>query len=181
MKKKRIIGISLLVTAALLVITTGVVFAVNNLHGIPPFHSDDEINNDDQYFYSPMGGYGRHMWLGSEDNSMMALMFDAVAEETGLTVEDIEDRLYDGESLYEIALDSGMSEEAYSDLMVGVREAYLSEALANGLITEEQYDWMTDHMSDSPFEIHEGYDHCPYYQDGDSTYEGRPFRGMGMH
>ncbi len=179
MKKKRVVGIALLVTAVMLVITTGVVFAVNNFHGIPPFRYDDEFKRGDQHVYGPMHGYGGHLGLEDDEQSMMTLMIDAVANETGLSPEDIENRLYDGERLYEIALDSGISEETYFDLMVDVREGYLAEAFEDGWITEEQYDWMTDHMADESFETHEGF-HCPYY-DSDSTYEDRPYHGMGMH
>lgn len=178
MNKKRNFGIALLVTAALLVLTTGVAFAVNNFHGFLPFRSEDDMSGVDRYLYGYRGGFGSHMRFDEDHPPMMSLMIDAIAEETGLTAEEIYFRLSGGERLFDIALDLGMRKETYLELMDDVREGYLSEALENGGITEEQFQWMIEHQLDKGSWNQEEFS-CPHYYDGESTYQRGTYHGMG--
>lgn len=148
MKKQKTIGIALLVTAALLVIATGVVFASGLHQEMPPFYPENKENVGEDAYWGPMSmhGYGRHAEATGEFPPMRSAMVEAVAEATDLAVEEIETRIGDGEHLYTIALDAGMSEEAFIDLMTDVREGYFADAVDEGWMTEEQFNWMNDHM-----------------------------------
>lgn len=167
MNKQKAIGIAILVTAALLVITTGVVFAAGYAHGGQPFNQAERGDDSGQY-WGPMHGRG---W-SSEERPMHETMIGAVADATGLSEEEIEDRLASGEHLYDIALDAGMDETAFFELMTEAREAFFAEAVENGWLSEAHYEWMLEHMQGE--EYGPGYGGCH----GDET-EGFFWGGHG--
>ena len=91
-------------------------------------------------------GYGM-MGFDGEYGPMHEGMVAAFAEATGLTVDEIEARHDAGETMWDIATDAGLSEDEVFELMLSAREASLADAVANGWITEEQAEWMTERMS----------------------------------
>lgn len=151
MKKQNSIWIAFLAVAALLMVTTGVVFASSLLHDTPPVNPDGEGSpgtyEDEYEHWGPMHsrGFGRRQ-TETGYSSMMSEVIDAVSAQTDLTVEQIEGRLAEDEHLYDIALDAGLDETAFFDLMSEVRKDYLEEAVEDGWMTEEQYQWMIDRM-----------------------------------
>lgn len=100
----------------------------------------------------PFGGrfMGRGM-MGAYQSGEYGLMHDAMiallAEKTGLSVEVLEQRLTDGETMYDIATEAGLTVEDVTALMVEARETALADAVAAGTITQEQADWMKERMN----------------------------------
>jgi hypothetical protein len=172
MNKQKAIGISILVTVALLVITTGVVFAAGFAHGGQPFNQA-ERGDDSGQFWGPMHGRG---W-SSEEQPMHEAMVGAVADATGLSVEDIEDRLASGEHLSEVALDAGMDETAFFELMTETREAFLAEAIENGWLSEAHYQWMLEHMDGEAYGPGDG--SCHGFDTEEDVFRGGRGHGMG--
>lgn len=69
-------------------------------------------------------------------------MVTAFAEKLDLTVEDVNARIAAGERLYDIALAEGIAAEDFPALMTEIRSTALNAAVADGVITQEQADWM---------------------------------------
>ena len=169
MNKKRNIGIALLITAGLLTLFTGVAFAAASIHSrAMAYQYDAQALSED--FYGPMGGYGVRS-DGDDYPPMMDAMVEAIAEATGLAVEEIEARLEDGEHLYTVALDAGMTEEELDALMDEIHSAYF-EQYQGRWNSGSRSDWMWEHMQEE-WEEH-GFGSSA--QDEDFEY-GRPFGG----
>lgn len=87
-----------------------------------------------------MMGFGRFSENGEcpgftgdgEFGPMHDTMTEALAETTGLSVEEINQRLADGEHHYQIALDAGLTEEDLQTLMEQVHESFWGETGAEG-------------------------------------------------
>jgi hypothetical protein len=144
MKKQRIIGIVLLVAAGLLIAGTGVVYASGLVHGRSPIDSESGrsgLGDDD----GPMGGFGMWMDEDSEFPPTMDAMIEAVSRETGLTVDEIQAKLLDGEHLFTIATDAGMSTEEYDTLMDETHDAYF-EQYQEQFGSANHFNWMMDRM-----------------------------------
>ena len=65
-----------------------------------------------------------------EDNlssSMMSILIEAIADQSSLTVDDIEAQIMDGISIYEIAINSGLSSEVFQELHTKIREQIWQE------------------------------------------------------
>jgi len=150
MNKQKTLGIAVFVTIALLVMTTGAVLAAGLTQGGRPWDAENGDDAEVQY-WGPM--HGRRGGWSSEESfpPMHDAMVQAVADATGLSVEAIEVRIAEGERLLTIALDAGMTEADYFELMAEAREAYWAEALENGLISEERYQWMLERRDGDKF------------------------------
>ncbi|OGN92798.1 MAG: hypothetical protein A2Y88_07955 [Chloroflexi bacterium RBG_13_48_10] len=101
-----------------------------------------------------MQGYGlggmmgrRGLGVARGEGLMHEYMISAFAEAIDLTVEAVETRLADGESLKEIAIAQGITEDQLPDLLTQVHQAALDAAVADEVITQEQADIMLDHMN----------------------------------
>jgi hypothetical protein len=120
MKMKKTILIVALVVLALGALGVGVAFAQGQQ---TPFA-----------FQGPMmqngGGY------------LHTYMVAAFAGKLGLTVDDVNARLAAGETMYDIAIAEGTAAEDFPALMTEVRTSALDAAVADGVITQEQADWM---------------------------------------
>lgn len=93
-----------------------------------------------------MGGRGAGMmgWAydGDQTGPMHDLMMAAWAEKLGLSVEDIEASLAAGETLSDLAVAQGWTLDEFQTARVEIHTAVLDEAAEQGLITQEQADWM---------------------------------------
>jgi len=94
-----------------------------------------------------MGGFARGMLSFWADGDMHESLEIALADATGLSEKEIEERFEAGETHLEIALAEGMTEEEFFELMNSVHSSFLDEAVASGLLTEEQAEWMKERMS----------------------------------
>jgi hypothetical protein len=162
----------LAVAVAFLIVSTGVVFAAGLNQGTPPLNDRDE----DFQFWGPM--HGRRGGWSSDEPLMHEAMVQALADVTGLSVEEIEDRISDGERLFDIALGAGMDQAAFFDLMQDTRETVLAEALESGLISEEQYQWMQNRKQGDRYG--RGFGGCHRLEGEGYPQDGRtPRRGSG--
>jgi len=82
------------------------------------------------------GGYG----------PMHEYMEDAFAEALGITHDELEARLDAGETMGSIAQAQGLSDDEFAKLMVDARTKAMERAVAAGILTQEQADWMIQRM-----------------------------------
>jgi len=117
---KKIIVTSLLVVAALAVFSTGAAFA-----------------QDDQPPFAPQG-----RMQGGGEGPLHVYMIQALAEVFEMDAAKLESRLESGETAYQIALAQGIAAEDIPALLSAARAEALDAAVAAGVISQEQADWM---------------------------------------
>ncbi len=95
-----------------------------------------------------MGGYGAGMMGGAygDEGPMHEYMVDAFAGALDLTPEEVESRLDAGESMYDIAISQGFTAEQFAELMDQAHDTALDQAVAAGVITQQQADFMDERM-----------------------------------
>ncbi len=156
--KKTILIVSVIALALLVVgaVGVGVAYAQS---GQPPVSGRGTMMN---------GGYGQ----------MHDYVERALAEKLGLTEEQVEEQLAAGKTMYQIALDNGIAEADIPAFLTEVHTAAFDAAVADGVLTREQADWMSQHMQGRGYG--NGTGTCPM---GNGTYgpngtsNGGGFRG----
>lgn len=94
------------------------------------------------------GRMGRGMMGGAAGTGLLHdYMEPAMAQALGLTVEELEAKHAEGLTFYEIADAQGIALEDAQALVVEARSAALDAAVADGVITAEQAEWMKTRMS----------------------------------
>jgi len=93
-----------------------------------------------------MGRNAHGMMRGAGSGPLHDYMEEALAEKLGLTEAEIEEKLASGETMWSIAQAQGLTDEQISDLMLSARAEALKAAVAAGVITQEQADWMSQRM-----------------------------------
>lgn len=73
-------------------------------------------------------------------------MLTYYAETLGLSVEELNAQLTAGETLYSLVTAAGYTQDEFIALKVAARTAALAQAVADGLITQEQADWWSSHQ-----------------------------------
>jgi hypothetical protein len=147
--KKTILIIGLVVLA-LGVFGAGVAFAQNEQ---PPVGRGGMMNRG----YGPMHDY----------------VEEALADKLNITEADVESALVSGKTMYQVALDNGVAEADVPALLTEVHTAAFDKAVADGVITREQADFMLQRMSANGY----GSGNCPM-QGGGQGY-GRGMRNNG--
>lgn len=89
-------------------------------------------------------GQGRGPMMGAGVRGI-----DTAAEALGMDVADLAAERQAGKSLAEIAASKGVSTDSLISALLAAREAALDEAVASGRITQEQADYMLEHMSEN--------------------------------
>ena len=92
---------------------------------------------------TPYAGHGPMMQNGG--GYLHTYMVSALAEKLGLKVEDVNARITAGETMYDIAIADGVKAEDFPARMIEVRAQAVSAAVKDGIITQEQADWMNSH------------------------------------
>ncbi len=92
----------------------------------------------------PQGGYGAGIGIAGE-GILHDYMIAAYAEALDIPVADLEARLNSGETMAQIALSEGLTFEQFRTLMVEVRTQAIEQALSDGVLTQAQADWMSQH------------------------------------
>lgn len=142
---KKFLAVSAVVILAVLVL--GVVgFAYAQSQTPPP--------PDARYGRGMMGGWGSRgigpgmmgRWGQGGYGPMHEYMEDAFAEALGISHDDLEAKLDAGETMWSIAQAQGLSDDEIAKLMVDARTKALEKAVADGVLTQEQADWMSQHM-----------------------------------
>ena len=117
--KKNVI-VSAFVLIALVALSTGVVFAQGNQPPTQPFGS----------------------MHGGVEGPMHDYMVKALAEALGMDSAKLETRLEGGETAYQIALAQGITAEKIPALLTAAHAKALDTAVAAGVISQLQADWM---------------------------------------
>ena len=113
----------------LIAVLIAVAFAAAGIVGVV-FAQDDT---------PPFTGHGPMLDGQGVLHTYMVAVF---AEKLDLNVDDINARLAAGERMVDIALSAGVAVEEFPAFMTEVRSAALDAAVADGVITQEQADWM---------------------------------------
>jgi hypothetical protein len=92
------------------------------------------------------GGYGMTGANGTY-GPMHDAMFNALAEGLGLSRADLDARAAAGETPYQIALSLGFTQTEFVQVMTDARSAALTDAVAQGYLTQDQADWMQNRMN----------------------------------
>lgn len=122
------------------------------------------------YGYGPGGMMGRRGTRIQRGASIMHdYMISAFAKDIGLTVEQVDTRLANGETLQQIAEAQGFTGDKLTSLATQVRQDALNQAVADGVITQAQADRMLELMKNySGQAFGPGFFNCPMW-DGDET------------
>ena len=110
------------------------------------------------------GGYG---WMHD-------YVEEALAAKLGITEKAVEDALASGKTMYQIALDNGIKEANVPALLTEVHTIAFDKAVADGVVTREQADFMLQRMTANGY----GFGNCPM-QNGQGGQYGRGMRNNG--
>lgn len=84
-------------------------------------------------------------FAGTGEGVLHNYMVAAFAEELGVSVDVLNERLANGEHVVDIALEQGLTVDEFRTLMLDARAQAVDQAAADGVITQEQADWMKSH------------------------------------
>ena len=76
---------------------------------------------------------------------MHEAVWTAVAKELGLTYDELVAATQSGKTIWQLADEKGVSIERLREVMLEAREAALADLVKQGVITQEQADWMLSH------------------------------------
>jgi len=127
------------------------------------------------YGFSGMGGPGMMNGRGGY-GFMQDYVEQALAEKLSLTEGQVEDAISNGTTMYQLALDNGVVEADLPVFMNEVHQAAFDKAIADGVIPQEQADWMLERMQ-GMFINGYGFGDCPM-NNGEYPQNGTGFRGM---
>lgn len=174
--KTTFIGIALIVVLAVTALGVGIAFAqtLNPNTGFGPGWMMGG-NGQAGYGYGMMGGGGMmggtaqggnswewmnamHQWMAAS-GGMHTQVWNAVAEELGLTSDELYSEVNSGKTLAQIAEAKGVSRADLVATLETAHQTSLAQAISDGVLTQEQadsilsqmtgrYDWMLDHMGD---------------------------------
>jgi hypothetical protein len=111
---------------------------------------------------------GRGTMMGGGYGAMHDYVEEALADKLGITEKDVEDALASGKTMYQIALDNGIKEADVPALLTEVHTTAFDKAVADGVITREQADFMLQRMTANGF----NFGNCPM-QNGQGGQYGR--------
>ena len=114
--------------------------------------------------------YGRGMMGGGGYGPMHDYVERALAEKLGLTEEQVEEQFAAGKTMYQIALDNGIAEADIPAFLTEVHTTAFDAAVADGLLTREQADFMLQRMQANGY----GTGNCPMHNGAGN---GNGFRG----
>lgn len=103
-------------------------------------------------------------------------MLAAFAEAFDIPVQDLQARVDSGETLGSIAADLGYTIDEFRELMLDIKQNVVEQALAEGLITQEQADWMKERGG---FTSGEHFGRRGAFRFQDSAFGN--FQGFGSH
>lgn len=92
-----------------------------------------------------MRGQGKGMMDG-QTGPLHDAMIATFADKLGISTEDLNAALADGKRMWQIASEKGLSADEITTLMKEARSAAIDQAAASGAITQEQAQWMHEHL-----------------------------------
>jgi hypothetical protein len=84
------------------------------------------------------------------DGMLENLIHANLADALGIEIDDLTARIDAGETISAIALSLGFDSVEIRDIIVAARADALAQAVADGLLTQEQVDWMASHGNRMP-------------------------------
>ena len=168
MNTLKIAGITVVVVLALAVLGAGFAFAQASTPtpgggyggypagGMMGGYGGGMLGGYGSYPGGMMGAFGQdgdgyqwmddmHQWM-QVSGGMHTLVWDGLAEALGLTPDQLSTELASGKTLAQIAETQGVSQEQMADTLEASVRAGLDQAVADGTLTQEQADWMLNHM-----------------------------------
>jgi hypothetical protein len=131
--------------------------------GVGPGYMWDGGHMWDDDFDGDWPGYG--MMGGAYQDEMHA----AIADALGMSVEELEQAMWeDGKTIWQLADEQGISQDEFLAAMQDAHDSVLAQMVADGVISQEQADWMSEHMAEGPY----GPGNCPGWQAGPSDGDG---------
>lgn len=121
----------------------------------------------------PSGGM-----MGQGGGWMHEYVVEALAAKLDMTVEQVDAALTSGKTMYQVALDAGTAEADIPALMTEVHKEAFDKAVAAGVITQTQADWMLQRMQGRTGAGYNG--NCPMHNGGYAPRDGTGFRGGMM-
>ena len=110
-------------------------------------------------------------------NGMHEQAWTAVAKKLGLTYAELNTALQNGQTVAQLAQAKGVSLDALKTAALEAMKASFAELVKQGVMTQEQADWMLDHMDDMPmFNFDQGFG--PGMMQGGRGSGGMMGRGM---
>lgn len=95
-----------------------------------------------------MGGWSQGADTdGDGYGPMHEYMIDAFAQALSMDATELEGFIDQGQTMWQVAQDQGLSDEEISDLMVEARTEAFKQMVADGVISQEQADWMLNRMN----------------------------------
>jgi hypothetical protein len=134
MFKKVLVGVSLVVVLALSI--TGIVLAQD------PQETDEGVCP----FGGTCGGVGGGFGMGGF--GYRGTIPSRLAEELGMTLDELSAALAEGKTVAEIAEEQGVELGDLVAALIAPRAEYLKQAVADGRLTQEQADWMLEEMTE---------------------------------
>jgi hypothetical protein len=127
---------------------------------------------------------GRGAMMGGGYGPMHDYVEEALADKLGITEKDVEDALASGKTMYQIALDNGVKEADVASVLTEVHTAAFDKAVADGVVTREQADFMLQRMTANGFNS----GNCPMqngqgrqYGQGNGYGRGNMMNGGGQY
>ncbi len=120
---------------------------------------------------------GRGPMMQNGEGPLHTFMTAEFAKKLGLNINDVNTRLANGESMYDIAVSEGVSAEEFPAIMTDVRTKALDAAVKANVITQQQADWMKSRgfgRGDT------GYGNCTATGPQGGQYGPQGGRGQGM-
>jgi len=178
MKKQSMIVFATFLTIGLLLFATGVVAARGVQHGIPPFAPEEGPDRGEDENWGPRHGMMGWSWGENVNQApMVEAMIDALVEYTDFYREEILGRLDEGEHLFNIALEAGLSQQAFYELWDLIREKIYFNGYGD---MQSNYSHMRPFGGGSDFENEDGFlPFCHGSDEGGAPNDGYPFRGRG--
>lgn len=99
-------------------------------------------------------------------------MVNSFAKALNLSPAELDSRLQNGEAMWQIAETQGIATEDFANLMVTIRTEAIGQAVADGVISQEQADWMEQRMQ-SMQQRGFGAGDCSMYGAGTTEFSGR--------
>lgn len=168
--KKSILYLAIL---AVTIISLGIGTLVYAQSTTPPADSTNTPSVDNTGTPATPFGHGPG---NPEDNPLHEYMTNALADAFGLTSEELQAMHDNGTTLWDYAAEQGMTIADFQTKMETARSTALEQAVADGVITQEQADWMSSHGPGQKGHGFGGSD-C----DGNGPHGQRGGRFNGMH
>ncbi len=96
---------------------------------------------------SMAGMMGQGTGSGDQDGWMHDSMIAYFAQSLGISVDDLNARLANGETMAQIAVSKGLTTDQFIAWMTAARNQAIDQAVKDGTLTQAQADWMKQHSS----------------------------------